>query len=308
MTDYDHPWKEALDVLFESFVEFCVPDLYARVDWTTPVKMLDKEFQQIAPVSEIGARSVDKLVEVRLVSGDFEWLLIHVEVQSQPVADFARRMFTYFYRIVDKYNKRVMSLAVLGDLDPNWRPSGYRLDTFDCSMEFKFPVVKLLDFESRQEELEQSANPFAVVIMAHLMAQRSAGRPNDRLQYKAQLIRQLYQRGWDAERIRGAFRLIDWMMDLPRDIEIKFRQELERIEEEHQVAYLTSIERLAREEGLKEGLGQGIEKGIATGLDQGLEIGGERGIYAGKIQLLEQMLGEPETASDALLGQDVETL
>lgn len=103
MTDYDHPWKEALDVMFESFVAFCVPDLYSRVDWTTPPKMLDKELQQIAPESEIGVRSVDKLVEVRLVSGEYEWLLIHVEVQSQPVADFAQRMFAYFYRIVDKY-------------------------------------------------------------------------------------------------------------------------------------------------------------------------------------------------------------
>lgn len=93
-------------------------------------------------------------------------------------------------------------------------------------------------------------------------------------------------------------------MDLPRGIEIKFKQELERIEEEHQVAYLTSIERLAREEGVKEGIGQGI----ATGLGQGLEIGGERGIFAGKIQLLEQMLGDQETASDVLLEQDVEAL
>ncbi len=40
--------------------------------------------------------------------------------------EFPVRMFVYHYRIFDKYNRReVVSFAVLGDDNPNWRPQSY---------------------------------------------------------------------------------------------------------------------------------------------------------------------------------------
>lgn len=48
MTEYDSPWKEILDKYFEEFMQICFPELYQAIDWRTPPKMLDKEFQQIA--------------------------------------------------------------------------------------------------------------------------------------------------------------------------------------------------------------------------------------------------------------------
>jgi hypothetical protein len=78
MDDYDSPWKEALDVYFEPFVKLCFVDLAVEIDWSVAPKMLDKELQQIAPQSEVGSRTVDKLVEVKLRSGDVGWLLVHL--------------------------------------------------------------------------------------------------------------------------------------------------------------------------------------------------------------------------------------
>ena len=69
MSEYDSPWKEVLDKYFAEFMQFCFPGLYRAIDWVTPAKMLDKEFQQIAQESETGQRTVDKLVEVRLLTG-----------------------------------------------------------------------------------------------------------------------------------------------------------------------------------------------------------------------------------------------
>jgi len=45
-------------------------------------------------------------------------VLIHIAVQGQADAEFPRRMYTYNYRLFDRYNRRVASLAVLGDEDP----------------------------------------------------------------------------------------------------------------------------------------------------------------------------------------------
>jgi len=125
MTNFDSPWKEVLDVYFEAFILFCFPELHAQVDWRHGRRALDKELQQIAVEGEIGLRIVDKLVEVRLRSGEVRWLLIHVEVQSQPNVSFTRRMFVYFYRIFDKYTKPLVSLAILGDDDSDWRPKTF---------------------------------------------------------------------------------------------------------------------------------------------------------------------------------------
>jgi len=40
-----------------------------------------------------------------------------------------------------------------------------------CQLDFRFPMVKLLDFAADESRLESSDNPFAVVILAHLKAQ-----------------------------------------------------------------------------------------------------------------------------------------
>jgi hypothetical protein len=48
----------------------------------------------------------------------------------------------------------------------------------------EFPVVKLLDYESRLDELEKSDNPFAIVVAAHLKTQATRRDFESRLQMK----------------------------------------------------------------------------------------------------------------------------
>jgi hypothetical protein len=38
--------------------------------------------------------------------------MVHLEVQHENEGFFAERMFRYFYRIYDKYNKKIVSLVV----------------------------------------------------------------------------------------------------------------------------------------------------------------------------------------------------
>ena len=179
MTDYDSPWKEILDKYFDDFMQLCFPEIYQSIDWSTTPKMLDKEFQQIAQESDTGQRTVDKLVEVRLLSGELEWLLVHLEIQSQSSEAFARRMFVYFYRVTDKFNKPVVSLAVLGDDNPYWNPQQYEQSLFGCRVRFEFPTVKLLQFENRLDELERSENPVATVMLAHFQLLGLQEQPRD---------------------------------------------------------------------------------------------------------------------------------
>jgi len=52
--------------------------------------------------------------------------------------------------------------------------------------------------------------------------------------------------------VQELFRLIDWLMVLPQGLEVAFRRELISFEEEKTMPYITSIERIGREEGRRE--------------------------------------------------------
>lgn len=97
-------------------------------------------------------------------------------------------------------------------------------------------------------------------------------------------MRPLYRRGLSADEVRKLFHVLDWMMQLPEDIEIDFRQQLEQYEQETRMPYVTSIERMAKKEGRQEG------------------------ILAGKIQMLQRILLHEVESEESLLNQPIASL
>src|SRR5439155_13356893 len=98
----------------------------------------------------------DKLVKVWRNDGEEAWVLIHIEVQSQRETEFARRMYVYNYRLFDRYNRTVVSLAVLADDNPEWRPHEFWSSLWGCEAGIEFPAVKLLDFAADETALERN--------------------------------------------------------------------------------------------------------------------------------------------------------
>ncbi len=231
MADFDSPWKEALDVYFQAFVLLFFPDMHAEIDWSRPVEMLDKEFQQLVPRAARGRRTVDKLVKVWRRNGRAAWVLIHVEVQAQRDRAFARRLCLYNCRIFDRYDRDAATLAVLADDDPNWRPTEFRRGLWGCSLRMRFPAVKLLDFAGREAELEASHNPFAKIVLAHLKTLETRGNPAERRNWKLRIARGLHECGFSAEDVCRLLNLVDWLMELPRRLERNYQQELDNFVE-----------------------------------------------------------------------------
>jgi len=249
-SDYDSPWKEALDAYFEPFLALLFPQVYCQIDWSRGYESLDKEFQQVVREAEVGRRYVDKLVKVWSKEGVECWVLIHVEVQTTRDAEFPRCMYVYNYRVFDRYNRPVASLAVLADDEADWRPADFSSNLFGCQAGIRFPAVKLLDFAAHEAMLEASSNPFAQVVLAHLKARETHGDPAGRFDWKIRLVRNLYERGFSAKDVRELFRVIDWLMELPPALANVFRQDLDKIQEERSMPYITSTERIWRGEGI----------------------------------------------------------
>jgi hypothetical protein len=72
------------------------------------------------------------------------------------------------------------------------------------------------------------------------------------------LVRRLYERGYSREDIRELFRFIDWIMVLPKELALSFKTEVRSYEEADRMRYVTSIERLAKEEGIVENARESI--------------------------------------------------
>lgn len=200
-------------------------------------------------------------------SGEERLVYIHIEVQSQHKTKFALRTFIYYYRIFDNYQKPVVTLVIFGDESSKWKPTEYKQELWGCKVNFEYPSVKLNDYETRLEELEQSDNPFAVVVQAHLHTKATKHKPEQRAALKWQLTRRLYEKGHTKEYILQLYHFIDWLMHLPAKFDKQFNTQLEEFEEERKVRYVTSYERFVMERERKQGGVQKARQFVLKGLD-----------------------------------------
>ena len=130
--DYDSPWKEAIEQYFPAFMAFFFPEIHADIAWDQGYEFLDNELERVVRDATIGRRYADKLVKVFLRDGQETWLLIHIEIQSYPDPAFSQRMFIYHYRIFDRYNVEVVSLAVCTEVMPAAHTAPYRRARWGC--------------------------------------------------------------------------------------------------------------------------------------------------------------------------------
>jgi hypothetical protein len=112
------------------------------------------------------------------------------------------------------------------------------------------------------QELQASDNAFAILTAAHILTKRTHKNPKDRYAAKFTVTRLLYRNGWDKQKVINFFRVIDWLMKLPKDLTIDFKKELNQLEEEQQMRYVTSIEQLAMAEGMQVGRQEGRSGGM----------------------------------------------
>ena len=206
---YDSPWKEAIEHYFQEFIAFFFPDAYRSVDWSKEHIFLDQELRAVVQDAELGTRFVDKLVRVTELSGSESWIYIHVEVQGTRQTEFSKRMFVYNYRIFDRYEKPVASLAVLADQHKHWKQTSYGYNVLGCRLTLDFPVAKLTDYDEKLDELLASENAFGLITAAHILTRKTRKKHQERYEAKLLLIKILYQRHWDKQRVINLLTVVD---------------------------------------------------------------------------------------------------
>jgi hypothetical protein len=261
---YDSPWKMAVERLFPHFMEFFFPEIHTLIDWSRRFKFLSQELAQISAgiegelnkqtrVYRRGTQTplrVDLLVEVYFNDGRKRRILLHLEIQNERDPLFDERLFIYHYRIFDKTRDPVITLALLTDFDPAWRPGKYVRELAGCRVEFSFPIRKLTDYND--QELRESRNPFAFIARAHLEAHATGEDMNRRYDLRMVLQDAVEGSGMKEPEVLWVTRFIEEVMRLPEELHRKLFFERQARKEKAMV-FTTYAERIGERRGIKKG-------------------------------------------------------
>ena len=263
---FDESWKKIIEFFFPQFLRFFVPELYLDTDFSKGIYFLDKEMDQLSKSSKKGSKYVDKLAKICLKDGREQWILIHIEVQGYAGKDFPQRMFRYFYRIYDKHNEKIVSVAIMTGSEKDVTSGRFEFEAYDSGVVFRYRSYKLMDYG--KDELEKSDNPMALVVWASI-EKELAKRKGEKFNAKLRLIRALYEKGYAKDEIIALFEFIDWVLELSEEEENLIIDEIRKIEGVKRMPYVSTIKRLAMKEGRQKGLQQGLRQGLQQGLQQG---------------------------------------
>ncbi len=274
LADYDRLWKEIITELFEEFLLFFSPDLYEQVDFSTSPISLEQELHKISPKAKSKNRRSDKLINVRLKNGEEQWVLVHIEIQGTSDEDFPKRMFQYFYRVLDRYDQQLYTIALYTDEREAFKPNCYDYSFFGTTLIYTFNTYKIL--EQEEEELLHSHNPFALAVLAGLYMLKS--RKQDQKYYKAKLFKLLLtDKKIPKGKIRPLLIFIDHLIELPeKDTEQLVQEISPLIEKEDKGMGLslddTSIAQYYKKIGMEKGRKEGIKETAQRMLKEGISI------------------------------------
>ena len=265
---FDDTWKEVFREILPECLQRFFPPVAKAIDWSKRVEFLDKELRATLARSPRPRRFVDLLVRVRWKRGGSGRLLVHVEVQNQMDRGFPFRMLVYHVILLSRLGRPVLSLAVLADPNPEWRPDRFESGVEGMGLQFRFPICKLSDFTD--EELEADPNPVNFVILAQRIAQRfrkdPMGRCRGKLGLMARLGRLARGRGYNRRICFLLTRAIDWSIHLREQEEELYETGLRKIEEETPMRLLGSREQWVLKKGWKEGRQEGVVRGWGEAL------------------------------------------
>ena len=205
-------WKMIVQGLFEDLVLFALPELHAAVNWDKEVKFLDQEMPKIKEPRKRGIRYVDVLASFYLKEGEESLILLHLEIQDDPIdtpIKLSKRMFQYYIRIRDKLEIDITSMAFLiGEAND----SGiHHEENFGTKITYEYNVLHIKGLDA--QKLEQSSNPFALAALAGQKVIEAKGNDLQKLNFARELFRLLKAHGYSPQKTTALFLFLEGIFE-----------------------------------------------------------------------------------------------
>ncbi len=286
----DELWKGVIEELPESFLEFFYEDYKHLIDFKKQIEFLDTELHKISRGLKGGKKIADKLIKVHLLSGEEKWFLVHVEVQNYADETISHRMFTMYYRILDKYGVGVTALLIKA-YDGKKVLNKYQSSFMGTELQYKYNVYDIMRLKS---EIIDYKNIFSFILLAAYYDIIYKNNDQEKYESKFSIVKKLLDSGQKLigpkPKIREILNFITTYMglndtDLDKNIELYITkkekikgnmglQELFAKTIEREVLKTERISTKKGEEiGIKKGEVIGIKKGEVRGIKKGEVIG-----------------------------------
>jgi len=224
--DHDRLFKELLIIFFREFIMLFLPQVAAYTDFST-LAPLDKEVFTDVTAGE--KHEVDVLMQVKFKPGiegygEGAAFLVHVENQASSKANFNKRMFIYYSRLIEKFDIDIYPIALFSFDEP------YRSEPHQYVV--KFPNKTVLDYNFDPIQLNQldwhdflqRPNPVASALMTKMKI-----APADRPKVKAQCVAMLVGLELDEAKNQLLTGFMNTYLDLNQDEEKVFQAELDTL-------------------------------------------------------------------------------
>lgn len=258
-----------LECFFDLQLAFFFPRLHAEIDWSQGYDSLNTELRKIVAEAEGGKRIADALVKTatRGEGKARDPRYPHVEVQCQVENDFVNRLDDCNALCKPRLCHPVITLVILGDDNPAWRPTQYPFACVDFRKQFDFPTAKILDYQGREEELAQHSNPVGLLVVGHLLTLRTRSGDREREAGKPRLLQTVLDRKMAKDDEFQFCKLIDWIVELPPERQKVVWEQFRHYAQEKQMPFLSYPEQVSFDKGKKEGKREGLLEGIEKGLN-----------------------------------------
>ncbi|HEY4286961.1 MAG TPA: hypothetical protein VGN00_07665 [Puia sp.] len=267
-------WKVIMEEVFPDLLRFIFTDADDVYDMERGFVFLDKELAELHPQpdEDKDSRFADKLVKVYHRDGLEEWVLLHVEIQgdTNEREAFAERMYTYFYRIRDRYQKKVSAVAIFTGQDGINMPGQYIYEYRGTRLIYEYLTLALLNYSD--EELEKSNNPFAQVMLAAKIRLLEGKISEDNLlEIKLLSASKLQEKGFDKVKIRAIFNFLrNYVLFEKPEMNSKFDKLFKQYDKNHVMDTIEYIKMETREEVREEERGLFVEN-LLKGSDFSVE-------------------------------------
>ncbi|MCF2446081.1 hypothetical protein L0657_19135 [Dyadobacter sp. CY345] len=265
--------KSAFEEAFSDLLLFFFENADELFDLERGFEFMDKELAELFPdlQKKGGSRFVDMLVKTYLKTGAEEYILVHIEIQDGAIKNFPKRMFQYYYRILDRFEVEVAALAVFTGKQKQKQPSEYRRNFLGTEITYKYNAYQIFDHD--EEQLVEMDNLFALVILAAQKAKLSDKTPEAELsEQRLQIVRALINsKRYDPEKIRRFLFFLKTFIHIDNsELNSKFDNQVNILTgNETAMGIIEAIKMITMEEGIEKGMEKGIQKGIVQGIERG---------------------------------------
>lgn len=208
-------------------------------------------------------------MKVRLKSGEEKWILVHIEVQGKSDKAFSKRMFQYFYRIYDRYEEKIIAVAVHTSLDQINEMRQFEYDYFGTKLMYTYNNYRTEDYSN--EALEHSKNIFSKIVLAAKGLHQTKNEAQKRYRFKRKLMNDLIRnQQFSRTAVMATLHFIDYLLRLPKEYMKQLSKEIVPVLRKE-----SGLMELYNEENapptVLESFAERIEKSLEQGRVQGKE-------------------------------------